>query len=203
MENRTYYYARVSSSCQNLDRQVNRFKELGADDRDIIVDKDSGKDLNRTGYLGLKNNLLRGGDTLIVTSLDRLSRNKEDIKSEIQEFKERNIRLKVLDLPTTLIDVPDSQLWVMDMVGNILIEVLGSIAQNEREMIHKRQAEGIQAAKQRNVKFGRPRYVIPDNYSQVMERVNRGEIRPVDAMAIMGMTKSTYYKLRKNHIQSG
>ena len=79
-ENRTYYYARVSSKEQNLDRQISAFKELGATDRDIITDKESGKDINRTGYMALKNAMLRSGDTLVVKSLDRLSRNKTDIK---------------------------------------------------------------------------------------------------------------------------
>jgi DNA invertase Pin-like site-specific DNA recombinase len=76
MENRTYYYARVSTTTQKVDRQIDRFKDLGAEDNNIIIDKESGKDLNRTGYLYLKNNLLREGDTLFITSLDRLSRNK-------------------------------------------------------------------------------------------------------------------------------
>ncbi|MBQ8982449.1 MAG: recombinase family protein [Lachnospiraceae bacterium] len=197
MESRTYYYARVSSAGQNLDRQIDRFHELGADDRDIIIDKESGKDMNRTGYLALRNNLLREQDTLVITSLDRLSRNKQDIKSEIQYFKDKGIRLKVLDIPTTLIDVSEDQQWVMDMVQNILIEVLGSIAQNERETIHKRQAEGIASAKRRNVKFGRPVYQIPDNYTEIMEMVDRGILRPTEAMKKMNMSKSTYYKMRK------
>ena len=87
METRTYYYARVSSKEQNLDRQIEAFKALGADERDIITDKESGKDLNRTGYTALKNAMLRKGDTLVVKSLDRLSRNKTDIKNELQFFR--------------------------------------------------------------------------------------------------------------------
>lgn len=87
MKNRTCYYARVSSKEQNLDRQLEAFKKLGADDRDIITDKESGKSLDRPGYQALKTTILREGDTLIVKSLDRLSRNKIDIRNDI-EFPE-------------------------------------------------------------------------------------------------------------------
>ena len=128
MESRTFYYARVSSREQNLDRQIASFTALGAQERDIITDKESGKDLNRTGYTALKTTLLRRGDTLVIKSLDRLSRNKSDIKQELEYFKNNGIRLKVLDLPTTMIDYPAGQEWVLDMVNNILIEVLASIA---------------------------------------------------------------------------
>ena len=129
MENRIFYYARVSSKEQNLDRQLEAFKNLGADEREIICDKESGKNLERRGYQALKNAMLRSGDTLIVKSLDRLSRNKADIKNELQYFKDNNIRLKVIDLPTTMMDLPKGQEWVFEMVNNILIEVLGTIAE--------------------------------------------------------------------------
>lgn len=147
MESRTYYYARVSSKEQNLDRQIAAFVGMGAADRDIITDKESGKNLERRGYQALKNAMLRRGDTLVIKSLDRLSRSKADIKNELQYFKDNGIRLKVLDLPTTLMEYPDGQEWVFDMVNNILIEVLGAIAEQERVTIHQRQAEGIAACK--------------------------------------------------------
>ena len=116
MESRTYYYARVSSREQNLDRQIAAFATMGASERDIITDKESGKDLDRSGYTALKTAMLRRGDTLVVKSLDRLSRNKADIKNELQYFKDNGIRLKVLDLPTTLVEYPAGQEWVLDMV---------------------------------------------------------------------------------------
>ena len=94
---KTYYYARVSSKEQNLDRQIEAFIKLGAEERDIITDKASGKNLERQGYQSLKNTMLRSGDTLIIKSLDRLSRNKEHIKQELQYFKDQHIRLKVID----------------------------------------------------------------------------------------------------------
>ena len=93
MESRTFYYARVSSREQHLDRQIAAFHAIGAQEREIITDKESGKDLNRSGYTALKTALLRRGDTLVIKSLDRLSRNKNDIKNELQHFKEAGIRV--------------------------------------------------------------------------------------------------------------
>ena len=182
METRTYYYARVSSKEQNLDRQIEAFKALGADERDIITDKESGKDLNRTGYTALKNAMLRKGDTLVVKSLDRLSRNKTDIKNELQFFKDNGIRLKVIDLPTTMMNLPDGQEWVFEMVNNILIEVLGTIAEQERETTRKRQAEGIAAAKEKGKKLGRPALQFPENWEQVYASWKAGEITAKTAM---------------------
>ena len=128
MENRIYYYARVSTKEQNLDRQLATFKALGASERDIITDKESGKNLDRAGYQALKTTMLRTGDTLIVKSLDRLSRNKGDIKAELQYFKEHGIRVKIIDLPTTMTDFPTGQEWVLERINNILIEVLCTIS---------------------------------------------------------------------------
>ena len=125
MDCRTFYYARVSTKEQHLDRQLAAFKALGAEEREIITDKESGKDLDRPGYQALKNVILRKGDTLVVKSLDRLSRSKADIRNELQFFKDQGIRLKVIDLPTTMMDLPEGQSWVFEMVNNILIEVLG------------------------------------------------------------------------------
>ena len=195
MDSRTFYYARVSSREQNLDRQINAFTALGATERDIITDKQSGKDLNRSGYNALKTAMLRRGDTLVILSLDRLSRNKTDIKNELQYFRDNGIRLKVLDLPTTMLDFPDGQEWVFEMVNNILIEVLGTIAQQERETIHTRQQAGIQAAKSRGVKFGRPNAEFPQNWNEVMQKWHNGDITARKAMELTGMKRTTFYKL--------
>lgn len=195
MESRTYYYARVSSKEQNLDRQLAAFAAMGAQEREIITDKESGKDLNRHGYTALKTALLRRGDTLVIKSLDRLSRNKSDIKNELQYFKENGIRLKVLDLPTTLIELPEGQEWVFDMVNNILIEVLASIAQQERETIKKRQAEGIAAAKSKGKHLGRPAVMIPENWQEVYKAWKGGNITAVEAMRQTGLKKTSFYKL--------
>ena len=195
METRTYYYARVSSKEQNLDRQIEAFKVLGADERDIITDKESGKDLNRTGYTALKNAMLRKGDTLVVKSLDRLSRNKTDIKNELQFFKDNGIRLKVIDLPTTMMDLPQGQEWVFEMVNNILIEVLGTIAEQERKTIKARQSEGIAAAKKNGKKLGRPALTYPDNWKKVYADWKDGKITAKTAMELTETKRTSFYKL--------
>ena len=197
MDNRTFYYARVSSKDQNLDRQLAAFKALGADERDIITDKESGKDFNRAGYQALKNGMLRQGDTLVIKSLDRLSRNKRDIKTELEWFKDNNIRLKVIDLPTTMMDLPEGQEWVFEMVNNILIEVLGTIAEQERATIKSRQAEGINTAKSKGVKFGRPALQFPANWNEVYTQWKNGEITAKVAMEKTGTKRISFYKLVK------
>lgn len=195
MDSRTYYYARVSSKEQNLDRQISAFKALGATDRAIITDKESGKDLERVGYQALKNAMLRSGDTLIVKSLDRLSRNKLDIHNELQYFKENGIRLKVIDLPTTMMDLPAGQEWVFEMVNNILIEVLGTIAEQERETIRKRQAEGIAAAKANGKRLGRPALALPINWDEVYPLWQSGAITAKVAMERTNTKRTSFYKL--------
>ena len=195
MNNKTFYYARVSTKEQHLDRQIKAFKDMGADDRDIILDKQSGKNLDRTGYNALRNTMLRNGDTLVIHSLDRLSRNKADIKNEIEYFKNNNIRLKVLDLPTTLVDFPGGQQWVQDMINNILIEVLSSIAQNEREKIRTRQAEGIATAKEKGIAFGRPKATKPENWDSVIGEYKQGLMTATKAMELLGLKRTTFYKL--------
>jgi len=195
MDNRMYGYVRVSTKEQNLDRQIIALQEQGIEERNIIIDKESGKDLERKGYQALINTMLRSGDTLIIKSLDRLSRNKSDIKRELERFKEQGIRLKVIDLPTTMMDLPEGQEWVFDMVNSILIEVLGTIAEQERENIKQRQAEGIEAAKAKGIKLGRPAAEKPDNWDEVIAQWQAKEITATKAMEILGMKRTTFYKL--------
>lgn len=195
IDSRTYYYARVSSREQNLDRQIAAFKALGAADREIITDKESGKNLERAGYQALKNAMLRQGDTLVIKSLDRLSRNKCDIKNELQFFKDNGIRLKVIDLPTTMTELPAGQEWVFEMVNNILIEVLGTIAEQERESIRRRQTEGIETAKAKGKKLGRPALTFPPNWNEVYSSWKAGEITAKVAMERTGTKRTSFYKL--------
>lgn len=194
MESRTWYYARVSTTDQNLDRQLSAFRDMGADERDIVTDKASGKDTNRPGYSALKSTMLRGGDTLVIKSLDRLSRSKADIKRELEWFQDRKIRLKILDLPTTMVDFPAGQEWIADMVNNILIEVLGSISEQERRTIRQRQAEGIAVAKAQGRHLGRPKTSLPDNWDEVVGQWKSGQITAVEAMRRTGTKRSTFYK---------
>lgn len=195
MENRTYYYARVSTKEQNLDRQLAAFKALGASERDIITDKESGKNLDRAGYQALKTTMLRAGDTLIVKSLDRLSRNKGDIKAELQYFKEHGIRVKIIDLPTTMTDFPVGQEWVLEMINNILIEVLGTIAEQERATIKQRQREGIESARSKGKHLGRPTLKRPENWKEVYMVWRNGDITAKEAMRQTGLKRSSFYRL--------
>ena len=194
MDNRVYGYARVSTREQNTDRQVEALLRFGVPEQNIIVDKASGKDTDREGYQYLKRQILRRGDSLVIKELDRLSRNKADIKRELEHFKEMGVRVKILDLPTTLTDFPSEQLWVQDMINAILIEALGSIAENERNKIRTRQREGIEAARKKNVRFGRPPAPLPDGWQEVMAKVRRGEMRAVDAMRMLGVSRSSFYR---------
>lgn len=204
---RTYYYARVSSADQNLGRQLEAFRAIGADDQSIIKDKESGKDTNRTGYQYMKQQLLRPGDTLVVKSLDRLSRNKADIRDELQYFRAQGIRVKVLDIPTTMTEYPQGQEWVFDMVNNILIEVLASMAEQERLNIRQRQREGLDAMKtdekgrrisgKKGTHAGRQEIEYPAAWREVTGEWMTGKLTAVQAMKALGLRKSTFYKLAK------
>lgn len=197
MERKVFGYARVSTTHQKEDRQVQALIDYGVPERNIIVDKESGKNMNRQGYQMLKNNLLRKGDILVVKELDRLSRRKSDIKAELEELKEMGVRVQILNIPTTLADFTKKHEWVLDMVNNILIEVMGSIAEEERNKTHQRQEEGIAIAKAKGVTFGRPSIQFPEQWHEVMEQVKNKEITSVMAMSILGLKKTSYYKLRK------
>ena len=190
-----YGYARVSSTEQNLDRQILALQKY-VKRENIVVDKQSGKNLDRPGYNALKGMFgLRPGDVLYIVSLDRLSRRKVDIKSELDWFKENKIRLMILDLPSSLIQVPDEQEWIIDMIQNILIEVLASMAEQERLMIRKRQREGIEAAKKKGKHLGRPPLKIPDNFEQVYEAWMQEKITAKAAQRELGISSSSFYRL--------
>ena len=194
-------YARVSTAHQREDRQVQALLDYGIEERNIVVDKESGKDFNRLGYLSLKEKWLRRGDTLVVKELDRLGRNKAKIREELEWFRAEGIRVKILNVPTTLLDY-EGQDWVLDMVSNILIEVMASVAEEERVKIHRRQEEGIAVAKARGVVFGRPVVAKPDNFEMVMALVDSGQIKAVEAMRELGVKKTTFYKLRQAYWQA-
>lgn len=200
MQSKVFGYARVSTAHQTTDRQIQALKDFGIPERDIVVDKQSGKDFNREGYLSLKNTLLRSGDVLVVKELDRLGRNKQMIMEELRYFKEAGVRVKILNIPTTLLDC-DGQEWVLDMVSNILIEVMSSIAEEERVKMLARQSEGIDEAKKRGVVFGRPKLVKPEGFDELYLRVEAGELKAVEVMRELGLKKTSYYKLRANLLE--
>lgn len=210
MGNKIVGYARVSDKGQNLARQIKALKQYVAEDM-IVIDKTSGKDFDRAGYQSLKIGIgkLSQGDTLYITSLDRLGRNKQQEKEELEYFKKIGVRVKVLDLPTTLIDRPGEE-WVIDMVNNILIEVLSTIAENERKTIRRRQAEGLAAmpidaktGKRKSTKtgrvVGRPSIDYPPNWQQVYDEWSSHSITAVKAMEKTGLKKNSFYKLVKRY----
>lgn len=204
-----YFYGRVSSKDQNLARQLESARKYKEIDR-VFKDKQSGKNFDRQDYLKMKETLAKG-DEVVVHSLDRLGRNKDMIKEELAWFKEHGIVVRILDVPTTLIEYPVGQEWVMDMVNNILIEVLGAFAEQERENIRKRQREGIDAmpvdAKGRKIStkpgkegctYGRKAKPV-DNFVEVYARQQRGELSLKEAMAMVGIGRTRWYELAKEN----
>ena len=208
-------YARVSSHEQNLDRQIQALSQYVKPDM-IVSEKASGKDFNRPGYQSLKVGIgkLVKGDTLYIKSLDRLSRNKEQAKKELQYFKDNGIRIKIIDLPTTMAEMPQEQAWIADMVSNIMIEVLTSIAESERATIRKRQREGLDVmpideatgkriSRKTGRAIGRPKAQYPDNWQTVYERWANKEITARKAMQLMNLKPNTFYKLASEYKTAG
>lgn len=191
-------YIRVSSKEQNLARQIDSLKQYVPDERDIYADKLSGRDLHRPAYQTLRQ-MVRTGDTIYIHEMARLGRDKEDILQELRYYKDKGVIVRILNLPTTLIDYSaygDNKLQrtLMGMVNNILIEVLATMAEAEREDIHKRQREGISAAKKRGTKFGRPVKNFPDTWPEDYRRWKKGEITAVSLYRKYGMGRSTFYR---------
>ncbi len=190
---RVYGYARVSSRDQHLDRQILELEKY-VDPKLIFTDKMSGKSMDRPEYQLLKKVADRGS-TIYIKSLDRLGRNKEQIKQELEYYKSEGIRVKILDIPTTMIDVEAGQEWLIDMINNLLLEVLSTMAEQDRLRIKSTQAEGIRAAKQKKVKFGRPVAVEPPGFEVEVTKWRNGEQTAVETFIKLGMSKTTFYKL--------
>ena len=193
MDNKIFGYARVSSKDQNLDRQLDSLKKYVTDERNIIVDKVSGKDTNRPGLSTLLFSV-RAGDTIYIHSLDRLGRNKEDIKTLLTEFKNRKVIVRILDLPTSMVDYGEAGNSIMELINNILIEVLAFQAQAEREQIRKRQQEGIASAKARGVHFGRKKYEFPETWSEDYSVWKSGGCSAKSLMRKYNWTSTTFYR---------
>ena len=157
-----YAYIRISDSSQKIYRQIDFMKQFGISENLIYIDKQSGKDFDRPSYKRLVRKL-KAGDTLYIKELDRLGRNKSEIKEELNRLQKKKVHVRIANIPTTMHDFGEDD-WILDMVNNILIEVLAAVAEQERLTNHQRQAEGIAAAKSRGVKFGRPAACLPDNF---------------------------------------
>lgn len=199
-------YIRVSSKDQNPERQVQSLKEYQnkLKDENIYIDKQSGKDFNRNEYQKLKN-ILREGDILIVKELDRLGRNKQMIKDELDCLKDKGVRIKILNIPTTLIELPEENAWIIQMVNNILIEVLGAIAEEERIKIRQRQKEGIAIAKREGKYKGRKPDELPKNFPSLYNRWKEGMITGVEFTKLLGYKSrnTTYRKIRQYEKELG
>lgn len=194
---KTFGYVRVSSIDQNVARQMDSLRPYVESERDIFADKQSGKDFNRPMYQTLKHTL-RSGDTLYIHSLDRLGRNKKQVLEELRYFKENGITVHILDLPTTMMDLTqygELQGVLLEMINNILIEVLATMAETERRTIHKRQQEGIAAAHRRNIKFGRPAKDLPNSFwKEDYPLWKKGKLTAVYLMKKYNVSSSTFYK---------
>lgn len=196
----TYGYARVSSKDQNLDRQLDQLKAIGVEPRNIFCDKASGKNFNRPSWDNLINQLQKG-DLLVVVSLDRMGRNYTEIKEQWQHIThEKKADIKVLDMPmldTTKTNDSLDRRFIADLV----LQILSYTAEKERKNIHARQEQGIKAAQERNVKFGRPAAQFPDGWEQTYTAWKDGQITATAAMDRLGMKRTTFYKLAKQYEQ--
>lgn len=184
-----YGYARVSSRDQNIDRQIIALKDAGVLEENIFIDKQSGKDFNRPSYQRLIE-IVTAGDCLILKSIDRLGRNYSEILDQWRIItKVKNVDIKVLDMP--LLDTTYCKNIMGTFISDLVLQILSFQAEQERTYIKQRQAEGIAAAKEKGVKFGRPRKQLPPNFDELYERFLHNE--PIRRLAreCPGVSEST------------
>ena len=185
-----YGYIRVSTRDQNEDRQLIALRELKIPEKNIFMDKQSGKDFNRPQYKRLVRKLKKD-DLLYIKSIDRLGRNYAEILEQWRIItKEKGAAIVVLDMP--LLDTRRNRDLTGTLIADIVLQLLSYVAQTEREFIHQRQAEGIAAAKARGVKFGRPRKALPEGFGEVKVRWERGELSARAAGKLLGVTHRSF-----------
>lgn len=196
----TYGYARVSSKDQNLDRQLDQLKAIGIEPRNIFCDKASGKNFNRPSWNSLIDQLQKG-DLLVVVSLDRMGRNYTDIKEQWQHITHTiGADIKVLDMP--MLDTSQTaESLDRRFIADLVLQILSYTAEKERKNIHARQEQGIKAAQERNVKFGRPAAQFPDGWEQTYKTWKDGQITATAAMDSLNLKRTTFYKLVKQYEQ--
>ena len=188
-----YGYARVSTKEQHEDRQIIAFEKCGKKIDKIIIDKQSGKDFERTGYQKMLKRLKKG-DVLIVKSIDRLGRNYNEIIEQWRSItKIKGADIIVLDMP--VLDTTQNKDLLGTLISDLVLQLLSYVAENERMNIKQRQAEGIAAAKAKGVKFGRPKKYIVENYVDIINKRNKGELTNKEAMQIMNVSEKTYYRI--------
>ncbi|MDF2540857.1 MAG: recombinase family protein [Herbinix sp.] len=204
-------YHRTSTTEQHLDRGINEIRKYCSDNgislhKDkVYTDQQTGKDFNRPSYQLLKQEVLESDDILIITEVDRLGRNRADTLKELQYFKDNKIRVLILELPTSFMDVSrlDNVMakMVLEGVNNMLIDIFTILAEGEMHKREKRQREGIQAMKDKGEwhLYGRPAVMNFDKFSREYERTLRGEIKPFNLMRELKMAKGTYYRYKKRY----
>lgn len=193
-----YAYIRVSTKHQNIDRQYEEIKTLDIDDKYIYIDKESGKDFDRTKYQKLIKKLKKD-DLLVIKSIDRLGRNYHMILEEWARItKTIGADIKVLDMPLLDTRIEDKNL-VGKFISDIVLQVLSFVAENERANIKQRQMEGIRIAKEKGVKFGRPKVVTPPNTNDILDRYITHEITNTEAASLIGVSRGTFFRLVREH----
>lgn len=191
----TYGYIRVSTKEQNEDRQRIALMDEGVPEKNIILDKQSGKDFNRPGYLRLCKKV-KPGDTLFIKSIDRLGRNYNEILDQWRYLtKEKHIAIVVLDMP--LLDTRKGRDLTGELISDIVLQLLSYVAQTEREFIRQRQAEGIAAAKARGIRFGRQPLQKPPEFEQVYQWWLNGTLSARKAAVMLNTTHQTFLKWTK------
>lgn len=191
-----YGYVRVSTETQNTARQMDEMYKHGLTNDVIFIDKQSGKDFERNNYRILKSKLKKG-DLLIIKSIDRLGRNYDMIINEWKEItKVIQANIYVTDFPLLDTRVESNNL-VGKFISDIVLQVLSFVAQNERENIRMRQAEGIRIAKEKGVHLGRPKYILPNNFNEIVCKFHNKEITNIEAAKLLNMTRSTFLKYSK------
>lgn len=192
-----YGYVRVSSTDQNEDRQLVAMIDANIPQKNIYTDKQSGKDFERPQYKKLVRRL-KAGDLLYILSIDRLGRNYEDIQKQWRILtKDIGVDICVIDMP--LLDTRNGKDLMGTFIADLVLQILSFVAQNERENIRKRQAQGIAAAKAKGVKFGRPETPIPENFEKIIRDWDKGKISTAEALQLCNMSESTFYRRRREH----
>lgn len=193
MKNKIFGYARVSSKEQNEERQIVAFKDYGIDERDIYIDKQSGKDFDREQYNILKH-ILRENDILVIKSIDRLGRNYNMIIDEWQDIT-KNIKADIVVIDMPLLDTTKNKDLLGTFISDLILQILSYVAEQERTFIKQRQKEGISTAMNKGIKFGRPTIEKPQNYDIVVNKWKNKEIRTKEAIEQLGLKPSTFYNM--------
>ncbi len=193
-----YGYIRVSTKEQNIDRQLNCMYTQGLDNKNIFIDKQSGKDFDRNEYQKLKN-MLKSGDLLIIKSIDRLGRNYDMIIEEWRTLVNiLNVDIQVLDMP--LLDTrAEGRNLIGKFISDIVLQILSFVAENERDNIKLRQAEGIRIAKEKGKHLGRPKIILPNNFKNIANKYKNKEITLAEALSALNMNRSSFYKNLKSN----